>query len=282
MTKNSLQNIVKGLLLLLLFFVCAEATFGQSDQPTPSAGEGSGKGHDTIIVTREQTGPFEPRFTPNFLEVARGVIEQTNKFRKEQKLPPLQQNELLTKIAQDFADYMAKTGRYGHYADERTPLERATAQGYDYCFIGENIGLQFKSNGFATGPLMKAFFQGWKNSPPHRANMLHNGVTETGVAFAQSPETGAYFGVQLVARPRADAIRFEVKNGTDHPISYRIDSERFDLPVRSTRRHTICQFVRLSIWGDGKELAGLQVEPGKQYILEDDGAVIKVGELPER
>lgn len=282
MMRPFLPVTKQSLLLLVLASLCAQTTFSQSKPPASESAPQKGGEHDTIIVTRERTGPFEPRFTPKFSEVARGVIEQTNKFRKEEELAPLQKSESLTKIAQDFADYMAKTGRYGHHADERTPMERATAGGYDYCFIGENIGLQFKSNGYATGPLTKLFFQGWKNSPSHRANMLHNGVTETGVAFAQSPDTGAYFGVQLVGRPKSEAIRFEVKNGTDQMVTYRINDVEFELPVRTTRRHTLCEFVRLSLWDETKELTGLQIESGKQYVLEQEGSSIRVGELPER
>ena len=84
--------------------------------------------------------------------------------------------------AQAFADYMARTDRYGHTADGNQPSDRAKARGYDYCIVLENIAYAFNSEGFTGEKLAGQFVTGWQNSPGHRRNMLDPDVTETGVA----------------------------------------------------------------------------------------------------
>jgi hypothetical protein len=54
-------------------------------------------------------------------------------------LDHLQRNEQLEATAQDFADYMARTDRYGHSADGRQARERTKAHDYSFCLIAENI-----------------------------------------------------------------------------------------------------------------------------------------------
>jgi uncharacterized protein YkwD len=36
---------------------------------------------------------------------------------------------------------------------------------------------------------MAEAFSGWRDSPPHRANMLQNGVTKMGIAASYAPNT---------------------------------------------------------------------------------------------
>jgi len=202
--------------LLLLSLISMPAGRGSSllaepqvpMEKDPQSSSPSENSHsETILVTRERLGRYRPRSTPRLKEAIDGIISRTNEFRKTEMLPPLQRNELLEKTAQEFADYMARTGKYGHEADDRTAVERVRDSKYQFCYVGENIAMQFREIGFATGPLTKAFFLGWKNSPPHRANMLHLDVTETGVGIAQSSQTGAFFAVQLVGRPLSQGCR---------------------------------------------------------------------------
>ena len=53
------------------------------------------------------------------------VLEATNEFRREEGVGAVRPNAALAKAAQDFADYMARTDRYGHEADGRSPADRA-------------------------------------------------------------------------------------------------------------------------------------------------------------
>ena len=132
------------------------------------------------------------------------ILQQTNRFRKEQGRDAVTADPLLTQAAADFAKFMAKTNKFGHTADGNQPKDRARQQGYDFCLIDENIACEFSSRGFTTQALASKFVKDWKHSPGHRKNMLDPDVTETGVGVAQS-ETGYYYAVQMFGRPRSKA-----------------------------------------------------------------------------
>src|SRR5687767_5135617 len=51
------------------------------------------------------------------------IAKETNKFREEHDRGKLRTNKKLAKTAQEFAEYMARTDRYGHQADGREPAE---------------------------------------------------------------------------------------------------------------------------------------------------------------
>ncbi|WP_166828641.1 CAP domain-containing protein [Thalassoroseus pseudoceratinae] len=207
-------------------------------------------------ITVEKVGEYRPKSMADKAEAAALIVKQTNEFRKTKELSILTTNETLTQTAKEFAEYMARTGRYGHQADERTPAERAKDQKYDLCFIAENIAYQFRTTGFATAPLAERFVEGWKESPGHRKNMLREAVIETGVAIAQSETTGVYFAVQLFGRPKSAAIDFQVTNQGDREIRYRIGNRKFRLPSRFTRTHHQCQPGHLELLATSENSEG--------------------------
>ena len=119
------------------------------------------------------------------------AVEETNAFRKAQRLDPVTTSKPLEDAAREFARFMARTGKYGHNADGRRPVERATAQGYDYCIVSENIAYLYRSSGYDAATLAGEMVEGWKNSPEHRKNMAEPAVTQIGVGIAQG-EAGRY------------------------------------------------------------------------------------------
>ncbi len=131
-------------------------------------------------------------------------------------------DDKLHKAASYFAAFMARTNKYGHEADGNHPWERVALFGYDYCVVAENISFQMKSTGFETKELANSFVEGWKESPPHRKNMLQPHVTETGVAIGHAPGSDRYYAVQLFARPQSEAIQFQVTNRTDELVRYTV------------------------------------------------------------
>lgn len=130
------------------------------------------------------------------------VVDATNAFRGQEGLDSVRPDRALAKAAQDFADYMARTDRYGHTADGRNPADRARGQGYGYCLLAENIAYQYNSAGFRTAELARGFVEGWKHSPGHRKNMLEPAVTDTAVAVAHSEKSGRYYAVQMFGQPK--------------------------------------------------------------------------------
>jgi len=66
--------------------------------------------------------------------------------------------------------------------DVKAPLaRRLNASGYPATLAVENV-----SAGYHT---LAEAFSGWRDSPPHRANMLKNGVTKLGIAASYAPNT---------------------------------------------------------------------------------------------
>ena len=85
---------------------------------------------------------------PDLPQTEIAIVEMTNAFRKDNKLAALAPNRALTLAARAFADYLGRSGKFAHEADGREPAQRAEAQGYRYCLVAENLGLNLDSRGF--------------------------------------------------------------------------------------------------------------------------------------
>jgi uncharacterized protein YkwD len=86
----------------------------------------------------------------------------------------------LMRIAETQSDAMASRNKLDH--DVKAPLpKRLQAAGYPSTLAVENV-----SAGYHT---LAEAFSGWRDSPPHRANMLQNGVTKMGIAASYAPNT---------------------------------------------------------------------------------------------
>lgn len=225
-----------------------------------------------------RTGQADKNDGPDLSNVADLAIERTNRFRKEEGLQPVKKNDALTKAARYFAGYMARTDRYGHHADDKTPSERAENQGYDYCVVLENIAWQYSSTGFESEELARKLFQGWKESPEHRKNMLNSAATETGVAVARSSDSGKFYAVQMFGRPQSQAIEFKLTNESETEIRYRLGERSFPLPPRYTRTHRVCRPPELTLLSadgpdDGaqrapRESKTVHPEKGDHFVVE--------------
>ena len=86
----------------------------------------------------------------------------------------------LMKLAEQQSRAMASRNKLDH--DVKGPLEkRLGASGYPATLAVENV-----SAGYHT---LAEAFSGWRDSPPHKANMLKNGVTKLGIAAIYAPNT---------------------------------------------------------------------------------------------
>lgn len=240
------------------------------------AGEAVRRDDEVIVVQVPQDvqRPAAERLPPPG-DLTPLIVDRTNAFRRENRLPPLKPEDRLTAAAQVFAEYMARTHKYGHTADGREPSERVEEQKYDYCLVTENIAYQFDSDGYETAGLAGQFVQGWIDSPGHRKNMLDPDATETGVGVARSDE-GQYFAVQLFARPEAARIQFSIRNDAPAAVRYTVDGTPFDLPPRMTRKHGVCRPPELRIAtapGRGEQV--IRPGPGSLLVLSasDNGAI---------
>jgi len=116
---------------------------------------------------------------PDGLRVARLVVAEGNHARDDARVPSLVPDARLVRAAQAFADYLARHDRFDHDADGRTPMQRATAEGYPACRVAENIAYEYRSRGFESEALSKVLVRDWMESrrpspqPARRAAARH-------------------------------------------------------------------------------------------------------------
>jgi uncharacterized protein YkwD len=100
---------------------------------------------------------------------------------------------VLTRLAEQQARAMAKRDKLDHNAGGRFATRMKSA-GYNYRVGAENIGAGYHT--------LAEAFSGWRDSPPHRANMLLKGVTQMGIAAVYDPNTKyKVFWAMIVATP---------------------------------------------------------------------------------
>jgi uncharacterized protein YkwD len=101
-------------------------------------------------------------------------------FRHNNGLGAVVVDPELVKLAESQSMAMAKRNKLDH--DVSGPLaKRLNATGYPATIAVENV-----SAGYHT---LAEAFSGWRDSPPHRANMLKSGVTKMGIAASYAPNT---------------------------------------------------------------------------------------------
>lgn len=136
---------------------------------------------------------------PQTLSVVDQIVSLSNEFRRQNGLPPLTLNPLLTLAAQTQSQNMALQDYFDHISSTGvTPGQRATAAGYRWSRVAENIGAGYTT---AAGVV-----QGWIDSPGHRANLLDPKVKEIGVGyFFLANDTGSvnwnHYWTQVLGAP---------------------------------------------------------------------------------
>lgn len=228
-----------------------------------------------LLIVALVAGFAVPAHAAQHDDPAQIVFERTNAFRHDQKLAPLTWNAELAATAQAFAQFMASSGRYGHEADGRQPRQRAEQHGYADCIVDENIAYQQRSTPLSALELGSLFFEGWKNSPPHRHNMLDADVMDSAVAIAQSKGSGRWYAVQMFGRPASARITFEITNAGAATLQYRVADQPFQLPPKLTRTHEVCRAVEVSAQSSGNQpLTTIAPHDGERYaaIREASGA----------
>ena len=113
------------------------------------------------------------------LDTAAAAI-MISQYRQNNGLGTVVVDPELTRLAEQQSQAMAARNKMDH--DVKGPLEkRLSASGYPTKLAVENV-----SAGYHT---LAEAFSGWRDSPPHKANMLKNGVTKLGIAAIYAPNT---------------------------------------------------------------------------------------------
>lgn len=125
----------------------------------------------------------EPSFYRNLAQPgaeldAAAAASMISGYRANNGLPAVALDPELMRLAQAQAEVMAKRDKLDHSAGKPF-VQRLKASGYDARTAAENI-----SAGYHT---LAEAFSGWRDSSPHRANMLLAGATRMGIAAVYTP-----------------------------------------------------------------------------------------------
>jgi uncharacterized protein YkwD len=101
-------------------------------------------------------------------------------YRQNNGLGAVALDPTLMRLAQEQARAMAARDKVD-YEGKGDFAKRMKASGFDAKGAAENI-----SAGYHT---LAEAFSGWRDSPPHRANMLKSGVTRIGIAAVYTPNS---------------------------------------------------------------------------------------------
>jgi uncharacterized protein YkwD len=101
-------------------------------------------------------------------------------YRQNNGLGPVEVDPILMRAAEAQSQAMAAHNKMDHEVAGALG-KRLKVAGYDARSAVENI-----SAGYHT---LAEAFSGWRDSPPHRANMLSPGVTKLGIAANYAPTT---------------------------------------------------------------------------------------------
>ena len=113
-------------------------------------------------------------------------------YRKNNGLPAVTLDPTLMKMAEAQAQAMASRDKLDH--DAISTFRDRLKQGYRARTAAENVGAGYHT--------LAEAFSGWRDSPPHRANMLLNGATRMGIAAVYSPKSKfKVFWALILAEP---------------------------------------------------------------------------------
>ena len=133
----------------------------------------------------EQELPGEPSFYRSLATAdakidAATAASMISGYRGNNGLTSVTVDPELMKLAEAQAQAMASRDKLDHNVS-RAFDARLKAQGYRAKAAAENV-----SAGYHT---LAEAFSGWRDSPPHRANMLLNGATRMGIAAVYAPKS---------------------------------------------------------------------------------------------
>jgi uncharacterized protein YkwD len=129
--------------------------------------------------------PAQPSFydsmaKPDVQLDAAAAASMISGYRRNNGLGAVSLDPQLMRMAETHAQNMASRDKLDHNVGGAFS-QRVQRSGYDAKTAVENI-----SAGYHT---LAEAFSGWRDSPPHRANLLKDGVTKMGIAAVYAPKS---------------------------------------------------------------------------------------------
>lgn len=110
---------------------------------------------------------------------ANAAASMISGYRANNGLSAVSLDPTLMRLAELQARAMADRDRISHNPGGAAFIERLRKSGYDAKVAAENISAGYHS--------LAEAFSGWRDSPPHRANMLLKGADRMGIAAIYAP-----------------------------------------------------------------------------------------------
>ena len=128
----------------------------------------------------EQPSFYRSMASPTAELDAQAAASMISGYRQNNGLSAVTVDPTLMQLAQAQASAMAARDKVDSEA-KGAFVKRMQSSGFDAKLSVENI-----SAGYHT---LAEAFSGWRDSPPHRANMLKDGVTRIGIAAVYTPNS---------------------------------------------------------------------------------------------
>ncbi len=118
------------------------------------------------------------------------ILQAVNKERQQHNLGALVMNDILTKIAREHSNAMAKAGVLEHTLGASSLEVRADNNSYKFKMLAENIVTIDPS---INTDIANVVVKMWMESPDHRQNILTAAFTEAGVGFSTASNGVKYY-----------------------------------------------------------------------------------------
>ncbi|MBV9262543.1 MAG: CAP domain-containing protein [Pseudolabrys sp.] len=144
-------------------------------------------------IPKEQPSFYRNLAQPGAQLDATAAASMISGYRANNGLDAVSLDPELMRLAEEQAKSMAAKNELDH--DVKKPfIARLKASGYEAKTAAENIGAGYHT--------LAEAFSGWRDSPPHKANMLLKSATRMGIAAVYAP-TSKYkvFWALIVAEP---------------------------------------------------------------------------------
>jgi uncharacterized protein YkwD len=123
------------------------------------------------------------------------ILRLTNAARAAAGLWALENDARLGRAAQAHAEFLAAGGFLSHGGvGDSTPGDRASAAGYVWSRVGENVLARTQANAAAA-------YDQWWQSPGHRDNLLTAAFMHCGLGRHYSPKVDCWYYAMLLATP---------------------------------------------------------------------------------
>jgi uncharacterized protein YkwD len=152
----------------------------------------------TLADCADNTPPSQPSFYKDLAQAdavldANAAQSMISGYRGNNGLGPVVIDSELMQLASEQASAMATKDKLDH-AVGRPFQDRIRKSGFDASVAVENIGAGYHT--------LAEAFSGWRDSPPHRANMLNSNVTHMGIAAVYAPKSKyKVFWALILAKP---------------------------------------------------------------------------------